>query len=502
MTRRALPPIPLLVPGASQGATPERASAEQQAALGFPGQLRDDWKAAAVARMGEQLVASRSLRMAMDSCMRCGACTDKCHFFLGDGSPGSGDPKNMPVARQDLYRKVYRRHFTFAGRVLPKLVGAEDFSEALLQDWYRYFHQCTQCRRCTEFCPAGIDTAEISMAARDIMNHVGVGQRYSNEVVAKAERSGNNLGLPRAVIVQTLEALAEEVEEDTGVSVRFPLDEAGAEILLVLPSADLFAEPHVEGLIGCAKVLHQAGLSWTLSSQASEAANFGLFIGADEQRESMSLRIVEAARSLQVKRIVYGECGHAWRIAYNEMPALAAALPDLDRRFPVPQHIVEVSYALLREGRLRLDPARNDALRVTYHDSCNVARAAGMGGVAGGQFELPRALLRAACNHFYDMAPETIRERTFCCGAGGGLLGDDIMEVRRRGAGPRLRALDAVVQAHGVTHMVAICAICKTQFSRVLNRSGSDADAASSARAIGPEAVLSLHQVVGNALVF
>ena len=73
----------------------------------------------------------------------------------------------------------------------------------------------------------------------------------------------------------TLEDLEEELEEDTGVSVRLPLDEKGADILLVTPSADFFAEPHVDGLMGYAKVFHEAGVSWTLSSHASEAANFG-----------------------------------------------------------------------------------------------------------------------------------------------------------------------------------------------------------------------------------
>jgi hypothetical protein len=35
----------------------------------------------------------------------------------------------MPVARQDLMRKVYRRYFTLAGKFFPKLVGAEDFTK-------------------------------------------------------------------------------------------------------------------------------------------------------------------------------------------------------------------------------------------------------------------------------------------------------------------------------------------------------------------------------------
>jgi hypothetical protein len=62
----------------------------------------------------------------------------------------------------------------------------------------------------------------------------------------------------------------EEIEEETGVAVKYPLDQKGAEILLITPSADFFAEPHIEGLIGYGKVFHQDGVSWNMSSYASE----------------------------------------------------------------------------------------------------------------------------------------------------------------------------------------------------------------------------------------
>ena len=74
----------------------------------------------------------------------------------------------------------------------PKLVGARDLDQDLLDEWYSYFHQCSQCRRCSVYCPYGIDTAEISMAARDIMDTVGVGQKYCNEIIGKAQTIGNN----------------------------------------------------------------------------------------------------------------------------------------------------------------------------------------------------------------------------------------------------------------------------------------------------------------------
>ncbi len=464
---------------------PFGAAPEHQVALGFPGELVDDWQAKAIDKLGDLLKKSRALQVYMDSCVKCGACTDKCHYFLG-----SGDPKNMPVARQDLLRKVYRRYFTFAGKYFPWLVGAEDLTEEVLDDWYSYFHQCSQCRRCSVYCPYGIDTAEVSMAAREIMDHIGKGQKYCNEIIGKVHKIGNNLGLPEPALINTVEGLEEDIEEETGVKVRMPVNEKDADILLVTPSADFFAEPHVDGLIGYAKVFHQAGVSWTISSYASEAANFGLFIGSQDQMALVAERIRKAAEDLGVKRIIFGECGHAWRVAYNFMNTLAGPFDFLDPNYPIPQHICEFTYDLIEEGALTLNKAANDHMTLTFHDSCNVARGSRMGTKPGGQFEIPRAIIKASCNNFVDMAADTIKEATFCCGGGGGLLTDDLIELRKKGASPRMYALKEVVEEHGVTHMAAICAICKSQFSKIMPEYGIDMDR-----------IVSVHQLVSNAIV-
>ncbi|MEA3291935.1 MAG: (Fe-S)-binding protein, partial [Pseudomonadota bacterium] len=453
-------------------------------ALGFPGELVDNWQEVALEKMGELLGKYRSLQVFLDICVKCGACTDKCHYYLG-----TADPKNMPVARQDLMRSVYRRHFTRAGKWFPKLVGARELTEEVLEDWNNYYHQCSECRRCSVFCPYGIDTAEITMAGREILDSVGYGAKYSNEIIGKVYKIGNNLGLPGPALIDTLEGLEEDVEEETGVAVKYPVDVEGADVLLITPSADFFAEPHVDGLIGYGKVFHQAGTSWTLSSYASEAANFGLFIGSYDNMQKVARRIRKAALDLGVKRIVVGECGHAWRVAYSFWNTLAGPFDFLDPSYPVPQHICEFTYDLLQKGALKLNPEANDDKVVTFHDSCNVARGSRMGNFPGGQFVIPREVIKAACNHYVDMAPETIHEKTFCCGGGGGLLTDELIELRVKGVMPRMNALQHVIEEHGVTHMAAICAICKTQFVKTMPYYG-----------MGMDMMISIHHLVGDAL--
>jgi Fe-S oxidoreductase len=85
---------------------------------------------------------------------------------------------------------------------------------------------------------------------------------------------------------------------------------------------------------------------------------------------------------------------------------------------------------------------------------------------------------------------DTIHERTFCCGGGGGLLTDDLMEVRVKGALPRMTAFKNVMEEKGVTHLAAICAICKSQFTKVFPYYGFDMFQ-----------IVSVHQLVSNAIV-
>jgi Fe-S oxidoreductase len=112
-----------------------------------------------------------------------------------------------------------------------------------------------------------------------------------------------------------------------------------------------------------------------------------------------------------------------------------------------------------------------------------------MGGMPGGQFEIPRAIVRAVANKFVEMYPDSIREKTFCCGGGGGLLSDDLMDLRVKGALPRMEALQAVVDSDGVNFMATICAICKAQFSKVMPY-----------YKFNMSMVGGVHQLVGNAI--
>jgi Fe-S oxidoreductase len=476
--------IPRIVPGAASYEQMIHAEKDDMEALGFPSMLKEGWKEKAIGVFKELLDHNKALKIYMDICVRCGACTDKCQFFLG-----TGDPNNMPVQRQELLRKVYRYYFTPAG-FFKNFAGAQELTEEVLKDWYTYFYQCSECRRCSLFCPYGIDTAEVTMAARQIMDSIGLGQKYATEVIHKVYNIGNNIGIPANALRNTLDGAEEDLKDETGKDIKIPMDEEGAEVLLILPSADFFAMPHMESLYGYAKVFYKSGISYTVSSYASEAANFGMFLGSYQNTKKINKRIWDEARRLKVKRVIVGECGHAWRALYNYSNTMNGPFDFLDNKYPQPEHICEFTLGLIKGGVIKMDASANDDKVVTYHDSCNVARASRMGSAPGGQFTIPRELIKASANHFVELREGTTMEKTYCCGGGGSLLTDEIMNVRIAGAMPRMQTVKEAVDNNGVNFYALICAICKTQFTKIFPIYGFDADM-----------VGGVHQLVSKAIL-
>ncbi|MCX7012987.1 MAG: (Fe-S)-binding protein [Candidatus Sumerlaeota bacterium] len=451
--------------------------------------LPENWQEILFKAFRERLDKYRSLKLFMDICVRCGACADKCHYYLG-----SGDPKNMPVLRAELMRSVYRHDFTAAGKILGKLAGGRPMTLGVLKEWFYYFYQCTECRRCSVFCPYGIDTAEVTMMAREMMNLIGVGIDWIVTPAANCQRTGNHLGIQPHAFKDSVDFAIDDLESMTGIRVDVPIHKKGAEVLFVVPSADYFGSPHYYTFLGYMALFHEIGLDYTMSAYASEGGNFGLF-HSSEMMKRLNAKIYAEAKRLKVKWIIGGECGHMWRVLHQYMDTMNGPADFLEEpvspitgtkftnaRATKMVHIAEFTADLIRHGKLNLDKSRNDNWKVTFHDSCNPARAMGL-------LEEPRYCIRAACNHFFEMPENTIREQTFCCGSGSGLGTDENLEMRLRGGFPRASAVKCVAEKHGVNMLACICAIDKATLPPLMEY-----------WVPGTE-VCGVHELVGNALV-
>jgi len=425
--------------------------------------LPENWQQIIHEGFKERLERFRSFKVFMDICVRCGACADKCHYFIG-----TGDPKNMPVLRAELLRSVYRNDFSRMGRLLGKLNGARPMSLSVLKEWWYYLFQCSECRRCSLFCPYGIDTAEITIMGRELLNLLGLNIDWIATPVSNCYMNGNHLGIQPHAFKDMLDFFVDDIEEKTGVRVKPKFMKKGADILFITPSGDVFADPGTYTAMGYLMLFHyleeKYGLDVTWSTYASEGGNFGFFT-SHETMKRLNAKMYAEAKRLGVKWILGGECGHMWRVINQYMDTMNGPAdflsvpvnPITGTRFEQAKsnkmvHITEFTADLIRNGKLELDKSRNDYLKVTYHDSCNTARGMGL-------FEEPRYVIQNVCNHFYEMPANTIREQTFCCGSGSGLNAGENMELRLAGGLPRANAVKHVHDTYGVNMLACICAI-------------------------------------------
>ena len=454
--------------------------------------LPRNWKEIVMEGFKDRLDRFRSLKLFMHICVRCGACADKCHYLIG-----SGDPKNMPVLRAELLRSIYRKHFTTAGKLLGPIAGARDLTYDVLKELWYYLYQCSECRRCSVYCPYGIDMAEITMMGRELTNLLGLNIDWIGGPIDFCYQTGNHMGIQPHAFVDMIDFFADEIEDVTGVRVAPTFNRKGAEILFVTPSGDIFGDPGTYTAMGYLILFHQLGLDVTWSTYASEGGNFGLFT-SNEVMKRLNSKMYAEAKRLGVKWILGGECGHMWRVINQYMGTMNLDLaegskmeepfsPITGTKFENAKstkmvHICEFTADLLKNNKLKVDPSRNDHLNVTFHDSCNPARGMGF-------FEEPRYVIKNVCKNFYEMPSNTIREQTFCCGAGSGLNAGEDMELRFRGGLPRANAVKHAHDKYGVNMLACICAIDRAVLPDLMQYYVPEVD------------VTGIHEMVANAMI-
>ncbi len=410
-------------------------------ALGFSFTPPAQQPGKALKKMAEMRSKMRSLMVMLETCTKCGNCAQQCHSFLG-----TEDYYNFPAARAELFRRIYKRYFTWQGRLFGRFAGAEDFTEETLEKWLTYYYQCNECRRCARFCPFGIDTAEITIIARHILSELGIMPKFMQGVAANMSRTGNNMGIPKAAIIDSAEFMESEMREETGLDIKIPVDKPGSDALYIPSSADFFT--NVDTMLGAAKMFHVLGTNWTIASSVLEAANFGLLFDFNVMAEH-NRRLKTAAAELGASLVIQGECGHGWR---------AAKIYTNGLNGPVPFRLLHI-HEFCDENLAKL-PLKKLPLKVTLHDPCNYVRA-------GGIIEQPRRILRACVTEFVEMTPN--RQDSFCCGGGSGILMDEMYDIRMKLGKKKFEQVRAL---GNIDYLVIPCSICKAQLPAVFKHYG------------------------------
>ena len=396
-------------------------------------------------------------RLALDHYIRvsakCARCTVACQIY-----EATNDPHDIPCYRSELLLSVYRRHFTISGALRARILGDPGLTDARIQEMADSLYNCTACRRCHFECPMGIDHALVTHLGRYILSEIGVAPRAL--VVSTREQligaTGNTSGIPVPALLDTLEFLTEDIQDQKGIHVPFPVDQEGAEYLFVPAVSDFMME--AETLKGIATVFKATGDSWTIGTKYFDGINYGLFY-SDHVLDHVLRKIRAEAERLKVKKILIGECGHASRSAKFFYPTYCGGKDAL----PVVS-ILEYTHQALKEGRIKLDP-KIVTERVTYHDPCNMARP-------GWIVNQPREVLKAFCGDYVEMTPNG--RMNICCGGGGGTVSIDEIRPYRTAIGGRVKADQ--IRGTRANYCVAPCSNCKKQLRELMEDQGVECE--------------------------
>ncbi|MGD9043026.1 MAG: (Fe-S)-binding protein [Desulfobacterales bacterium] len=377
---------------------------------------------------------NEAMRFYLETCTRCGVCTEACHVHAS-----MGQVKYIAAYRGEIVRRLYKKYFKGRGKVWPSVGEAKELSDMALDELYDAAYSCTGCRRCMVYCPFGIDTQMLMSIAKLLL----VGAESEPEILTlladTSIEKGKSIELFKENFMEGIKRLEADVvakwKMEAGET-AIPVDVEGADLLYV-------ALAGAHSIIPAAAIFNAAGENWTLSF--FEAVNFGAFVGDPTKTKLILDRIVNEAKRLKVKEVAICECGTAFRV----MKQLSGKQP-----FKV-SSVTEVHARYLREGRIKLDKNKLEG-GVTYHDPCQIARNAGV-------MDEPRFIVKQLTDDFRELTDDP--RYNWCCGGGGGLvaMGEDTLDFRMKSA----RVKVDQVNDTGARILATACENCHAQLDNL-----------------------------------
>ncbi|MBC2743140.1 MAG: (Fe-S)-binding protein [Desulfosarcina sp.] len=327
------------------------------------------------------------LKIYVETCIHCGLCSEACHYYLSHDK----DPHYSPVGKikQTIWEMIKKR-----GRVSPEFI-----------------------RRAAIIAQTECNSHSVTM----------------NQMWVKGDE------WPDTLQWQEEEAQAEIPD------LRIPLEKEGADIMYSV----IAPEPKFQAqlIYQAAVIMHVAGVNWTMPASVGwDNSDMAMFTGDNEVMGRLKRAHFETAARLKVKKIVMGECGHAFRSVYDMGNRwLGWSMPP----FTI-VHAIEFYYDLIKDGRIKI--AKKYKPPITLHDPCNVVRG-------GGLHEKARYVAHALCETVIEMHPN--REHNYCCCAGGGVINTGPPFKMTRILGNRVKAEQLFeTKTKGAEVLVAPCHNC------------------------------------------
>ncbi len=344
------------------------------------------------------------------SCVECGRCTEHC--------PANNTGKELNPKLIALGLRSYLNEF---GPHNEKPILEATVSQTAI-------FQCTTCGACEYQCPVGIQHLPMIIGLRRGAVNTGTWEdEHGTKLFLNLERNGNAMGFS-------------QTERDKFIATQeFPLFDGSQEYCLWLGCMGSYDPQGREIIKAFASVMKHLGTSFGVLKKERCTGDPVRRLGNDllfGQLAETNLGTLEQAK---VKKIV-SICPHCVRTIQTDWQEYGAAL-DIEHHS---EFMARHSASL---------PSKQSGQRVVFHDPCYLGRYRGI-------YDEPREVIGRSAQV---IDPPRARERSFCCGAGGGLvfLGE---ETGQRVSHARAKELADT----GAEVVGAACPFCNSMFRDAL----------------------------------